>query len=79
MVMTAPRETLTRQKTPSTNRRRTAAIRDGFQTLTLDPTPRIKRVRVQARSHVPTAEAWMVTARALWQATRSLGTSLRRR
>ncbi len=64
-----------------TGRRHTAMRRldQGFQTLSLDPSPRLRLARLQARAHDPIAEAWTATAQALWHATRSLGASLHSR
>ncbi len=74
--MTADAQTVRRH---TAVRRRLTRLDQGFQTLSLDPSPRLRLARLQARSHDPITEAWTVTAQALWHATRSLGTSLRNR
>ncbi len=74
--MTADAQTGRRQMAVT---RRLGRLDQGFQTLSLDPSPRLRRARLQARSRDPISDAWTVTAQALWHATRSLGASLRSR
>jgi hypothetical protein len=51
---------------------RLRAVDRGFRSMTLDPSPRLRHLRKQGKSHRPMAEAWTVTSRSMAEAAHIL-------
>lgn len=60
---------------PGRPRRRLPGLRDGFASITLDPTPWLRAARERLRERDRVAEAWANVAQALSDAIRQAGRS----
>ena len=61
----------------SGERRSRANLSKGFNSLSLDPSSRLRARRHDHRRQDPTAEAWQETAEALAEAVRMVGRNIR--
>jgi hypothetical protein len=59
----------------TTRRRPLQAINRGFQSITLDPSPRLRQVRQRTRRHQPITEAFLATSQSMAQVARQLTTA----
>jgi len=68
----------TETKTPKTARRKPRLV-TGFDSLTLDPSPRLRRVREEMTQEEPTSleEAWRSVGRAFVTAISDIGHTIR--
>lgn len=59
-------------KRPTRTPKAASNLAKGFDSLTLDPSPRLRRARQTAAKHNPMAQAWIIVGRAMFKSVKSV-------